>query len=401
MSPRPIVLDPDIRGLQDEGLRVEVTHGHLLVHAIPYVTARRTVERGVMVTNLGGNVGSLCAPPDHQVWFVGEFPCHANGRPIEVIRHSDGPFPLFPNVTAQFRFSNKPEGANGFPSYAAKIRHYLSIIAPEAMSLDPAAKPYVFDPIISTEPDNPFHYWDSASSRAGILAVTAKLASNRIVIIGLGGTGSYVFDLVAKTPVREIHLFDGDVFEQHGAFRAPGAASLRELEEKMMKTDYFARRYAPMRRGIVSHPTFIDETNLTLLDDADFVFLCVDKDAVRRLIGTFLCERGIPFVDVGMGLSLPAGETALIGTCRATLYTQTKHGHFNQRSPQGTNVGDDLYRSNIQVADMNMMNAALAVGLWKKYLNFYFDHWRPHHTTYSIDSHSLTRDEMGAPLSVV
>lgn len=206
-----------------------------------------------------------------------------------------------------------------------------------------------------------------------------------------------MLDLVAKTPAREIHLFDGDLFEQHSAFRAPGAASLRELEEKMMKTDYFARRYAPMRKGIVSHPAYIDETNLPLLDGADFVFLCVDKDAVRRLICNFLLERGIPFVDVGMGLTLLADESALIGTCRATLCTPAKYDHFGQHAPQGTSIGDDLYRSNIQVADMNMMNAALAVGLWKKHLNFYLDHWRPHQTTYSIDSHSLTRGEMSTP----
>lgn len=397
MSPKPIVLDPDIRSLQDAGLCVEVAHGHLLVHNIPYVSGRSTVERGIMITNLGGNVGSLGAPPDHQVWFAGEFPCHANGQPIEAIRHSAGPFALFPGFSANFRFSNKPEGGHGFPTYAAKIRHYLSIIAPEAAGLDPSATPYTFEPIISMEPDHPFHYWDSSSSRAGILAVSAKLACDRIGIIGLGGTGAYVLDLVAKTPVRKIHLFDGDAFEQHSAFRAPGAASLREIEERLPKVDYFARRYDFMRKGIVPHGCYIDEDNYSLLDGLEFAFLCVDQDDVRRQIGDALLERAIPFVDVGMGLILPEGETALTGTCRATLCTPSQFDHFEKHVPSSSQAGGDVYRSNIQVADMNMMNAALAVGLWKKYLNFYFDHWRPHHTTYSIDSHSLTRDAFGNP----
>jgi hypothetical protein len=39
-----------------------------------------------------------------------------------------------------------------------------------------------------------------------------KLELGKIAIIGLGGTGSYVLDLAAKTPVKEIHLFDGDKF---------------------------------------------------------------------------------------------------------------------------------------------------------------------------------------------
>ncbi|WP_318271316.1 ThiF family adenylyltransferase [Sphingobacterium cellulitidis] len=46
-----------------------------------------------------------------------------------------------------------------------------------------------------------------------------KLERQKIAIIGLGGTGAYILDMVAKTPVKEIHLFDGDSFDQHNAFR--------------------------------------------------------------------------------------------------------------------------------------------------------------------------------------
>jgi hypothetical protein len=61
-------------------------------------------------------------------------------------------------------------------------------------------------------------------------------------------------------------------------------------------------------------------------------------------------------------------------------------------------LSDDLYRKNIQVADMNALNAALAVNMWKKYCGFYQDLYQVHHTTYSINSQSLTRDEMvGVP----
>ena len=69
--------------------------------------------------------------------------------------------------------------------------------------------------------DSVFLYEDTASSHAlDIVAINAKLKPLRIVIVGLGGTGSYVLDFVAKTPVKEIHLFDGDTFLQHNAFRS-------------------------------------------------------------------------------------------------------------------------------------------------------------------------------------
>ena len=69
-----------------------------------------------------------------------------------------------------------------------------------------------------------FKYVDTASSRVGIGAVTEKLKVGPLAIVGLGGTGSYILDLVAKTPVAEIHLFDGDKLGQHNAFPLPRRA---------------------------------------------------------------------------------------------------------------------------------------------------------------------------------
>ena len=76
--------------------------------------------------------------------------------------------------------------------------------------------------------ESPFHYADNGVA-PGLVEVTRRLELEKLAIIGLGGTGSYILDLVAKTPVKEIHLFDDDVLLNHNAFRAPGAPSLTEL----------------------------------------------------------------------------------------------------------------------------------------------------------------------------
>lgn len=394
MSPRPIVLDQDIQSLQDDGLSVEVVQGHLLVHQVPYVNAGGKVARGILVTDLSGDVGTLGKPSNHQIWFVGEFPCYANGKPIRSLNRTEDRRDLWPGFAVDHRFSCKPGGQPNFPqTHSAKIRHYLSLITPEAKAVDPEATPYVFEPVVSFDPEQIFNYWDTASTRAGILAATTKLAQNRVAIIGLGGTGSYVLDLMAKTPVREIHLFDGDEFEQHSAFRAPGAATLEDILAKMPKVEYFAAIYSRMRKGIHPHPTYLDDDNLSKLNNFDFVFLCVDKGGVRRMLGEYLIARGIPFADTGMELTMLPEANAILGTCRATLCTERKSEHFDRCVPQGDAPGDDLYRSNIQVADINMFNAVLAVQLWKKHSTFYLDHWQPHHHTYSIDAASLTRSE--------
>jgi len=394
MSRRPIVLDPDIQSLQDEGLSVEVVQGHLLVHHVPYVNPGGKVARGIMVTDLSGTVEALGKPRDHQIWFAGKIPCYANGKPIRSLNRTEGRRDLWQGFAVDHRFSCKPMEQPDFPlTHSAKIRHYLALIAPEAKAVEPEATPYVFEPVVSFDPEQIFNYWDTASTRAGILAVTAKLARYRVAIVGLGGTGSYVLDLMCKTPVREIHLFDGDQFEQHSAFRAPGAAAIEDIAAKLPKVEYFTAIYARMRKGIHPHPTYLDDESLSELDNFDFVFLCVDKGGVRRMLGEYLIARDIPFVDTGMELTMLPEANAILGTCRATLCTAGKSDHFSRCAPQGDALGNDLYRSNIQVADMNMLNAVLAVQLWKKHCTFYLDHWQPYHHTYSIDSASLTRSE--------
>ena len=394
MSQKPVVLNSDIRRLLDEGYEVEVRNGYLLVHAIPYVNAQRMVLRATLVTDLNQNVGELLPPTDHQVWFTGEHPCHSTGAPIEAIRHSSIQQVLFEGVTAQHRFSNKLPGGVNYPDYYSKMKRYAEIISNEAKAIDPNADPRTFNVIPTLDDDSVFRYHDSASSRADILAVSAKLAMGKVAIVGLGGTGSYVLDLLAKTPVKEIHLFDGDVFLQHNAFRAPGAASEAVLSEKLPKVVYFARMYDPMRRGIVTHEDYLTDSNIDELTGFDFVFLCVDKGAVRKLVSDFLNAQNTPFVDVGMDLMLVPESQALIGTCRATLSSPAKSDHFPRHVPMTDGAGEDLYRKNIQVADMNALNAALAIIKWKRFCGFYQDLYQVHHTTFSINSHSLTRSEM-------
>jgi tRNA A37 threonylcarbamoyladenosine dehydratase len=93
---------------------------------------------------------------------------------------------------------------------------------------------------------NVFNYPDTNSSRAGIEFLNRKFENQKIAIIGLGGTGSYILDQVAKTPVKEIHIFDADVFQLHNAFRSPGAVSSEKLEAEngIMKVDYYYGIYS-------------------------------------------------------------------------------------------------------------------------------------------------------------
>ncbi len=183
-------------------------------------------------------------------------------------------------------------------------------------------------------------------------------------------------------------MFDDDEFLQHNAFRVPGAASIEELREAPKKVDYLKSIYSRMHRGIVSHAVALDASNLHLLDGVTFAFLSMDAGEEKQLVVDKLEAMGASFVDVGMGLELDEGS--LGGILRVTASTPEKRDHVYQGRISFAGGGEkDLYSSNIQVADLNALNAALAVIKWKKLCGFYRDLEGEHHCTYTTDGNML------------
>jgi hypothetical protein len=241
-------------------------------------------------------------------------------------------------------------------------------------------------PIVSIEVDSPFVYADTNSSRAHINAISAKLRGQRIGIVGVGGTGSYVLDLVSKTPVSEIHLWDGDLYFQHNAFRAPGATPLEKLAGSPTKVTHWKEVYSQMHRGIVAHPEHVTAANMEQLKGYSFVFLCMDASEAKRAVINFLIKQEIPFVDTGLGIQ--AVDESLIGMVRATTATSKKHDHVDIRVSCVETAEDD-YSTNIQIAELNALAATLAVIKWKKLFGFYLDYENEHHTTYTVSGNML------------
>jgi hypothetical protein len=390
MSHKLINHSPDLNRLREDGYFVQIQGGLLLLREIPYVNAQRQVRTGTLIStlNLAGDVTQYAG--DHVASFDGEFPCNADGTPIHQISHQSGDMDLGHGVMAKHSFSSKP--ASGYTDYHHKMSTYASIISAAAAVLQPGVSSKPFR-VPDEEEDNVFHYVETASDRAGIGALTQRLATETVGIIGLGGTGSYVLDLAAKTPVREIRLFDPDLFLQHNAFRSPGAPSIDELREAPRKVDYLAGIYSKMHRKIVPHAVAIAADNLHLLEGLSFVFICIDGGAAKQQIVQKLEALGVSFIDVGMGLELV--DESLGGILRVTASTPDKREHVHQgRISFDVGGVDDIYASNIQVADLNALNACLAVGKWKKIRGFYRDLEREHHSTYTTDGNMLLNLEL-------
>jgi hypothetical protein len=392
MSHKLISRSPDLKQLRDEGYDVEIRDGYLLLKNVPYVNAKKEINSGTLVSKLTLANDVTTKPDNHVVFFAGEYPCHQDGSAITKMQ-CDGLEHLgITDLVVNYTFSAKPTNG-GYEDYYAKMTTYAAILSGPAQAIDPNVTAKTFPIIEAKEDESVFKYIDTASSRSEIIVVTRKLELSKIAIIGLGGTGSYVLDLVAKTPVKEIHLFDGDKFLQHNAFRSPGAPSGDELGERLHKTTYFERLYSKMRRGIFGHEVYIDATNVDQLQGMYFVFLCLDRGGAKRLIVEKLEEYVIPFVDVGMGVDMT--DESLGGILRVTTSTpeQRKHVWEKNRIPFPDSDGKNDYDRNIQIADLNALNAALAVIKWKKLFGFYRDIDHEHFSTYTIDGNMLINED--------
>jgi hypothetical protein len=379
---------PDLRRLREEGYDIEIRADHLLVKQVPYVTAERVVERGILVSDLTTSGITTTPNPYHVVWFVGSIPCDNHGRALDEIISQRTDMSIGGNLAASCSFSRKP--AEGYPDYYAKMTGYVNILLGYAQAIDPSVTARMFPPIPTDDDESVFRYLDSASSRAQISAITEKLKLGKVAIVGLGGTGSYILDQVAKTPIEQIHLYDGDILYTHNIFRAPGAASLDELNAAPKKVEYFQRQYDPMRRNIIAHPVYVDESNIDELRDMNFVFLAMDGGTGKKYIVKKLEEFGVPFIDTGIGVY--RADNSLGGQVRTTTSVPGHRQHVWERV-SFADEADNEYEQNIQVADLNMFNAAMAVMRWKRLVGFYADLGQEYSSTYAITRNRLLNED--------
>jgi hypothetical protein len=390
MSTMQLSRSPDLERLREEGYEVFIHRtGYLVIDQVPYVNEALEVRRGRLVSALTLEDDVTVPSPDHVVMWAGEAPCDAEGRPLP-LGGGAARNQLADDLIVDRTFSSKPTG--GYPDYYEKMSRYALAISGQASVLEPGATPMTFNYVEETDDDSPFEYVDSSATRSQITALMDKLRQSRVVIAGSGGSGSYILDLVAKVPVRKIDVYDGDRFRQHNAFRSPGAARKDELRGGPNKAEYFASKYRAMHRNVAAHPYALDADTVDELSGADFVFIAIDRGSAKATIIHKLEELGIPFVDVGMGVAREDG--ALGGLLRITSNVagqrMAERGRISLADPDP----DNDYRVNIQIADLNALNAALAVIRWKKLLGFYRDLSCERNAIYVIDQNEIVNEDL-------
>lgn len=360
----------DIRRLVEKGYAVAFDSNYMIVRDIPYLDAERKLQIGAIVTKLVFIDENHVIQDDHQIFFAGSVPHNLDGTPIPNLGGGATQLALgeaSKDVVVQRSFSNKPRIAGKFQDFYEKIESYVAIISGPAMDLY-QANPLTFRAVDEIVTDQIFKFHDTMTSRAEITDLSAKFNKDVVAVIGLGGTGGYLLDFLVKTPVREIRAFDLDTFYVHNAFRSPGRLEASEFNKP--KAEVYRARYDSFRNGLSVIPKYLDASCSDDLDGVTFAFVCVDKGPSRAGIFDLLISMKIPFIDVGMGLDRKNGS--INGILRTTYYS-TEYGQSlrDKRLAPEHQTTDDIYKTSIQISELNAMNACLAVIRFKQLRGFY------------------------------
>jgi len=359
----------DISRLIEKGYAISVDSNYLVVRDIPYLDNNGALQTGAIVSKLTALDGERVGMEDHQIFFCGSHPHELNGTPIRNL--GGGPVNLTlksADLKVERSFSNKP--ASGvYKDWFEKIDNYVTLFSGPAIAKYSTATPYTFR-VIEEESDSVFYFRDTLTSRAEIGDLALKFKDEVIAIIGLGGTGSYILDFMSKTPVKAIKGFDGDEYHVHNAYRSPGKLDKQELDQK--KAEVYQKRYENFRANVDIQAKYILSDSEHDLTGVTFAFVCVDKGGARAEIFNLLLKMNIPFIDVGMGLDRSRG--AISGTLRTTFYsTELAKETISKRWAPMQDNPDDIYKTNIQIAELNALNACLAVIRYKQLRGFYLD----------------------------
>lgn len=371
----------DVRKLIEKGYAVSVIDNFLVVRDIPYLDQNKNLNIGTIVSKMVAIDNEHVKLEDHQIFFCGSHPHELTGKPIPNLGGGPTNLHLSANdIVVQRSFSNKPNA--GFKDFFEKIEHYMTLFSGPAMILFEEATPYTFREVESSS-HSVFKFSDTLTSRAEIGDLSVKLEGDTIAIIGLGGTGSYLLDFLAKTPVKEIRAFDLDDFHVHNAFRSPGKTSSEEFGKK--KAEVYQQRYIDFREEVNFHSKYIQYDSIEDLKGVTFAFICVDKGSSRKEIINLLISLKIPFIDVGMGLDRKSGS--INGILRTTYSSPDDELSILEKNIVPiVDIPDDVYRNNIQISELNALNACFAVIKYKQLRGFYADESSYNHLLFTLDS---------------
>lgn len=358
--------NPSIQELDDRGYDLDLINGYFVVFGLPYLDNEGALKYGDLAFPVDLVDWVIDRPKNHQAWFRGDRPHDGTKRELKLgaaastVTVSDG---FVTNVAFSLKLCDSSGQKRDYASFEEKVSTYLEIITGPAAAIYEDARPLKRLERKAVEQGSPLRFPDTLSARYHMNDVSFRLRGKKIAIVGLGGTGTYILDFVSRTHLQQIALFDDDKIHVHTMFRIPGFIP-NALGNK--KVEVLAQQYGNWHAGIKPYPEQITLNNVEALREFHFVFVSIDDGPSRSDIVNWLSSNSIPFVDCGMGLN--RSRSGLNGVVRIT--GEDRRAYEQSVGTAYLPIGraqDDEYHKQAQIAELNALNAALAVVRFKQH----------------------------------
>jgi molybdopterin/thiamine biosynthesis adenylyltransferase len=140
-----------------------------------------------------------------------------------------------------------------------------------------------------------------------------QLARLRVVVAGVGGTGSPLALELGYLGVRDFVLIDPDRSDESSMNRLMSADAADIDTPKAILTRRRVLQVAPDARVKAVENDLRSSAALDLLKAADVIFGCVDNDGARLVLNELAVAHGIPYFDVGVGIDAREGKVSEAG----------------------------------------------------------------------------------------
>lgn len=162
-----------------------------------------------------------------------------------------------------------------------------------------------------------------------------RLRSFRVAVVGCGGLGGHIIEMLARMGIGQITAIDGDVFEPHNLNRQLFSLPSNLGSSKAIEAQ---KRIAAVNSEVKVVPVnlMLDESNAKeLLQGHDIICDALDNVTTRKIVARVAADMGIPMV-----FGAIAGWYAQVGTI------MPGSDLLDKIYPEGVNKGAETHLGN-------------------------------------------------------
>lgn len=186
-----------------------------------------------------------------------------------------------------------------------------------------------------------------------------KIRNKTVAIAGVGGTGSNILDMLVRSGVKKIHIIDMDKLEESNMFRM--CVNSKELVGQP-KVEALKTQYKDFDVEIIAHNSDVKTIDFSELKP-DYIFSAIDNIEARKAVINQAKQNNTPGVDVGIWVDIPRNSTQIEYSVRVS--------NILTLNPDNLAGAAGAYEQPIQIVDLNVLNASLAVVKMKEHFDFY------------------------------